>query len=96
MIKVHGRQPCFIEGLNFFHVALVIVRGVDVALAISTKALFVALNNEKETTRSLFLPFELLVEKVVSIFSPPVSVLKLMSNSFIHFQYLHSLLIVDS
>lgn len=94
MIKVHGRQPCFIEGLNFFHVALIIVGGVDVGLAISTKTLFVALNNEKETTRSLFLPFELLVEKVVGIFSPHVSLLELMSNSFIHFQYFHWL--VDS
>jgi hypothetical protein len=34
MIKVHGRQPCFTDELNFFHVALVIIRGVDVALAI--------------------------------------------------------------
>ncbi len=85
MIKVHGRQPCFTDELNFFHVALVIIRGVDVALAISTKTPFVALNNEKETIRSLFLPFKLLVERVVGIFSPLVSLLKLMSNSFIHF-----------
>jgi hypothetical protein len=96
MRKMYGRPPCFTKGLNFFHVALIIFGGVDVALVVTTKMPFVALNNEKETTRNLFLPSELLVEKVVGISSPPVSLLKLMSNRFIHFQYLHSLLIIDS
>jgi len=48
MIKVHGRQPCFTKGLNFFHVTLVIVGGIEFALTISTKMPFVALNNEKK------------------------------------------------
>jgi hypothetical protein len=52
MIKVHGRQLYFTKGLNFFHVALVIIGGVDVALVISTKTPFVALNNEKKTKKN--------------------------------------------
>jgi hypothetical protein len=95
MIKVHGRQPCFTKGLNFFHVTLVIVGGIEFALTISTKMPFVALDNEKKTIRILFLPSKLLAKRVVGIFSPHVSLLKLMSNSFIHFQYLHSFLIID-
>jgi hypothetical protein len=57
---------------------------------------FVPFNNEKETTRSLFVSSKLLVERIVGIISPPVNLLKLMSNNFIRFQYLHSFLIVDS
>jgi hypothetical protein len=87
--KMYGKPPCFIKRLNFFHVALVIFGGADVALAITTKMPFVALNNEKETTRSLFLPSELLVERVVEIFTTCDFV-------EIYFQYLHSFLIVDS